>query len=247
MRKGRKPGQHAEKKTSVARSEKRTRKTPSARQENKLRGTDGATANEAPTRKPSNQAPWNGVRHGQRSPPQETEQTTEGERRAPRLTKHPAESRTKHRGGTACATANEAPRRTPHDAPRGNGWTRGERRTPQDAERRPSVERMEPRTTTHPAGSRTTPLRGKDGAKDNEEPLWKGWSQGQRIIYVERIEIRIEKNSLNDMFLSIFSGRMPNNALQRTPLARPPELGAMLGRRGAPSLVPVCEGRQQRR
>ena len=165
----------------------------------------------------------------------------------PKTKEHPAGSRTKNLRGTNGATDNDAPRRTPHDAPRGNGWTRGQRRTPQDAERRPSVERMEPRRTTHPAGSRTKNLRGTDGAKDNEEPPWNGWSQGQRIIYVERIEIRIEKNSLNDMFLSIFSGRMPNNALQRTPLARPPELGAMLGRRGAPSLVPVCEGRQRRR
>ena len=209
MRKGRKPGQHAEKKTSVARSEKRTRKHPSARQENNLRGKDGATANEAPTRKPSNQAPWNGVRHGQRSPPQETEQTTEGERMEHQTPK--------------------APPGSPHDAPRGNGWSNGQRRPQQDAEKTSEGERMDTRITKDPAGRRTKHRGGTACATANEAPRRKpheaprgnGVRQGQRRIYVERIEIRIEKNSLNDMFLSIFSGRMPNNALQRTPLAWP--------------------------
>ena len=53
-------GQHTEKRTFVARSEPRTRKNPSARQENNLRGTDGEKANEAPTRKPSKQPRGNG-------------------------------------------------------------------------------------------------------------------------------------------------------------------------------------------
>ena len=144
--------------------------------------------------------------------------------------KHPVGSRTKNLRGTDGAKDEGAPRRKPNEESPWNEWSHGQRRTPQEAARRPSVERMEPRITTHPAGSRTTPLRGTDGAKDNEEPPWNGWSQGQRIIYVERMEIRIEKNALNDMFLSIFSGRMPNNALQRTPLARPLTWARLFGR-----------------
>ena len=138
-----------------------------------------------------------------------------------RTRKHPSARQENNLRGTDGATANEEPTKKPNDAPGGNGWTRGDRRTQQEAEQPSAGERMDRRTTTHPAGSRTTHLRGTDGAKDNEKPPWNGWSQGQRRTYVEKIDTRTEKNSLNDMFLSIFSGRMPNIALQRTPLARP--------------------------
>ena len=39
--------------------------------------------------------------------------------------KHPVGSRTKNLRGTDGAKDNDAPRRKPNDAPRGNGWTRG--------------------------------------------------------------------------------------------------------------------------
>ena len=168
MRKGQKrTHQQAEKITYVERIEKRTKKKNlSGSRTKNLRGIDGATANDAPTKKLRKQSPWNGWSHGQRRTHQEAERRTSGERMElrptthpsgsrehtlrgtdkPRPTTHPARSREHTLRGTDEATANQAPRRTPSKEPPGNGWSHGQPSTPQDAERSPSVERMKIRT-----------------------------------------------------------------------------------------------------
>ena len=144
----------------------------------------------------------------------------------PKTKEHPAGSRTKNLRGTNGAKDNDAPRRKPHDAPRGNGWTRGQRRTPQEAARRPYVERIEKRT------KRTYVERIKKRTKRT---------------CAERIEKRIEGNSFCDMFFVYLVRPNAQHCFAADAAGAAPELGAILGHDGAPALVPVGGGRQRRR
>ena len=143
--------QHAEQRTSVARSELRI-KNRSARRAKNLRRKE-CDKDKKPVSTPSKEPPWQGVSKGQGSTHPHAKKTISGERMERRPTKNPPRSRTTHRGGTDGHEETEERNRKPSNPARGNGWTGGQRRTPQEAERRP--------------------LRGTDGAKDNEEPTWK--------------------------------------------------------------------------